>query len=323
MANNNGNKRRSSQESQGDKRQKSLLDDSHLMDLVQSEIDPILAPSHANSNSNANNEEDEEDREEEEDGEGEEILFDTLEYPSTGQVSNAFQRKQVNKLSELLKDVNRQLPQSVKINQNAALKRISKAESTIDMLRRENMALKNRIKLEKVQTSNLKREHSHLEKGYQSDISRLQSIIDDARELETQFSLRIKELEGSDNQHNQIDTNLELRSGLIQVLTGLNCYQLEEDEESLYFSINQTSVHAQMNYQLVINKDNGESSDVLFIPDWEKPTNFNGTDESWDQNVTTIKSLLPDYLHSDLIFSSDTLHSFYLKISRCLKKDEK
>lgn len=295
------------------KRHKSLLDDSHLLDLVPSEIDPVLG---TNTNSDTNNEHQGDDDEEDE-----EALFENLDYPSTGQVSNAFQRKQLAKLSELLKDINRQLPQSVKINQSVASKRISKAETTIDALRRENMALKEKLKQERMQITALKREQTQMEKDHRGDLNRLQSIIDDARELESQFASKVKNLEKS-GQFETIDNTLELRSGLVQVLTGLNCYQLEEDDESLYFSINQTSVHAQFNYQLVINKGE-ESGDVLFIPDWEKPISYMDSRESWDENVKILKSLLPSYLHSDLIFGSDTLHSFYLKISRCLKKDEK
>lgn len=295
------------------KRQKSLLDTSELMEIETEEIDPVLEPNTAqdavrHAGHGTSNEESRVDNG---------MLFEEDDHPTEGQVLSAFQKRDMGRLAELLRDVTRQLPQSIRAEQAAATKRIAKAEATIEALRRENMTLKERVRAEHAEVSEMKRNQAKLERDCRGDVERLQSMVNDARQTHTQMAEQLKHMEQT---HPRTGSSADMRIAMMQILTGVNCYNVMEDQDSMYFSINQRSIYGQLNYQLVISKDES-LNEAIYMPLWEKPADYTHTDEEWNQNVAATREMLPPYLQDDLTFSADTLHSFYCKITKCLKKD--
>lgn len=242
--------------------------------------------------------------------------------PSFGQISNAFQKRQMKKLTDMLRDVERQLPLEVKKEQQAAQKRISHAEVLISKLRQENLELKEKLKHGKQTISNMKKEFKEKEKDSESEIKRLESIIDDAREIQLQLNSKIHKYENFVTKDKQLENDLHsllTKSEIIEVLTGLSCSVLEEDAEYMYFSIKQMGSLAEHHYQLAVRKKGDIPSDITYLPDWDKPAHFEEKD--WQLNVDAIKKSFPDYLLRDLTFPPNTMHSFFNKLNKCLRKN--
>jgi hypothetical protein len=98
---------------------------------------------------------------------------------------------------------------------------------------------------------------------------------------------------------------------LIELLTGIQIVNYEEEKKQFHFDIQQTnsSKSANISYRLIIDKQFKQNAEINYIPTFME-----------ESNARELQAILPEYLCENLSFNLSTLGQFYGKMSKALNK---
>lgn len=247
-----------------------------------------------------------------------------VNLPNLNQITRAFKQRNFVDLVKYLKTVDLQIPKATLNEQVASNKRLSKAEQTIQALRSENLALRNRLQSCKVEMDNVNKSRKTLEKDHQTELDRLQSIISDARANEIELASSIEDIKkfSTQNNFNAKEANLDLKLNFINALTGINCYQVSLSETHMVFSVKHSSFQIEFYYNLYIPKVLTNDEDIKFEPIWnfEDIKGYPGNSDEWEENVSVLKDILPQTFYEKFDFNSSNIYGLFSKLTKCLRK---
>lgn len=211
-------------------------------------------------------------------------------------ISQLFQRRDLKGLTTLTQHLSGRSQQEFENFKRTVERKNKTSETLISDLTKENTILKQKLKA--------------FQHGKFKEVS----------EKETKDTKR-KLIEAEESRKSAID-DLELLGSkyeMMELLCGTSCCGYDETDDKVTFKIIQRGESCSLVYKLIINKSG--LSELLYIPVLDEPEEWKTESEvPWDDNITNLRKVLPEYLLNYLTFPSNTLRKFYDKISKSLSK---
>lgn len=249
----------------------------------------------------------------------------TSDIPSSAAISRLFQDRDMSKLSAILKKIGNKLPSEIEEYKRKVDSKERRGEKLIHYLVEANEKLQQQVKELKQAVKDGKHEKKLVMQEYETEIKRWKTLVRNSQEYEDELVNEISKIrdhvntgeEDTEPQENAIDEINESKFNMLELLTGVRCLSSVETENEIVFTMKQKGVVGVHFYKLIIGKNESGASDLIYEPIWNPPVDFPGDRV---KNAENVRNALPDYLHEELSFPTNSVLSFHSKISGCLNR---